>query len=134
MDLVSIIIRAKIDDFNSSNTPASSELEEEGASISSNQDLGAIKPHTEFGHTTLGSQCPDERLEHLEAQRNATDSAYSGLRTKVNKALTQLVGQPNTRVTLSPDEQVSNAILTCLISHRTDKFCIHNRLLLCTAS
>jgi len=123
MDLVSIIIRAEIDDFDASNTPASSENEDEDVSISTNQDLGATNTHTEFGHTTLGSQCPNERLEDIEAQRQAADSAYSGLRTKVNKALTQLVGQPNSCITLSPDEQVSNVILTRLILHRTDNIC-----------
>jgi len=123
MDLVSIIIRAEIDDFDASNTPASSENEDEDVSISTNQDLGATNTHTEFGHTTLGSQCPNKRLEDIEAQRQAADSAYSGLRTKVNKALTQLVGQLNSRITLSPDEQVSNVILTRLILHRTDNIC-----------
>ena len=106
MDLVAIIIRSEIDEFKSKSNEAKESKEEdpEEGVISRHQSTGEMETSSTFGHTTLGLRGSPTKLADLEARLSGTDNAYSGLRTKVNNALTQLYGDG---ITTLPSLQTS---------------------------
>lgn len=103
-DLASMIIRNQIDAYDL----ALEKIEQEKfqAVPLVNEDLECEQaPVTEFVRVTLGSKRPTMTLASLE-ERHTTDLAFQNVRTKINRALSHILGTAQ-RISVTAEQEVS---------------------------
>lgn len=103
-DLASTIIRNEIDAYDR----AMEKAEEERIQATTFTDgLDQVQvPSAEFVRVVFGSKRPSMTFASLE-ERGRTDLAFQNIRTKINRALSRILGTTQ-RISLTAEQEVSN--------------------------